>query len=211
MTRVLVVGAGNAGLCAAIAAREAGAEVQLLERAPRALRGGNTAFTAGLMRATYDGADDVLELVGELSESELASTDFGSYSRQDFMETLGRITDYRCDPDLANVLTLNSSSALRWMKDHGVRFAPSYGRQAFRHDGRFTFWGGAILEVVGGGSGLVDYLFDEAERFGVVVRYETRGLGLITDETAGDGAVRGLRCAVQGRRCDFEADAVVLA
>ena len=163
------------------------------------------------MRATYDGADDVLELVGSLSESELANTDFGSYSREDFMATLGRITDYRCDPDLADVLTANSNSTLRWMRDHGVRFAPSYGRQAFRHEGRFTFWGGAILEVVGGGPGLVDDLFDEAERLGVAVHYETRGLELISGETAEGSVVQGVRCAVQRHRRDFEADAVVLA
>jgi tricarballylate dehydrogenase len=211
MTRVVVVGAGNAGLCAAIAAREAGAEVQLLERAPRPLRGGNTAFTAGLMRATYDGADDILALVGELSESELAITDFGSYSQQDFMETLGRITDFRCDPDLAHVLTSNSFSTLRWMKGHGVRFAPSYGRQAFKHEGRFIFWGGAVLEVVGGGLGLVDYLFAEAERLGVLVHYETRALDLIIDQTADGTAIGGVRAAVQRRRRDFDADAVVLA
>jgi tricarballylate dehydrogenase len=211
MTRVLVVGAGNAGLCAAIAAREAGADVELLERAPRPLRGGNSAFTAGLMRATYDGAGDVLALVGELSESELANTDFGSYSQQDFMETLGRITEYRCDPDLADVLTSRSTATLRWMKGHGVRFAPSYGRQAFKHDGRFTFWGGAILEVVGGGLGLVDYLFAEAERLGVVVSYETRALGLITHETGDGTAIGGVRAAVKGRRRDFAGDAVVLA
>src|SRR5205814_1770532 len=82
----------------------------------------------GSMRTTYDGADDVLELIGGMSESELARTDFGSYTQQDFMDTLGRITEYRCDPDLAHTLTTHSKDTLRWMQSHGVRFAPSYGR-----------------------------------------------------------------------------------
>jgi tricarballylate dehydrogenase len=211
MERVIVIGAGNAGLCAAISAREQGAEVHLLERAPRALRGGNTAFTAGLMRTTYDGADDVLSLIGEMSESELARTDFGSYSDQDFMETLGRITEYRCDPDLAHTLTTNSKDTLRWMKGHGVRFAPSYGRQAFQEQGRFTFWGGAIIEVVGGGPGLVDSLFAEAERLGVNIHYETRALDLLTTSGPQGSAICGVRCVSGGKVRDLDAGAVVLA
>ncbi|MGH8967675.1 MAG: FAD-binding protein, partial [Actinomycetes bacterium] len=59
---VVVVGAGNAALCAALAARERAADVIVLERAPRALRGGNTAFTAGAMRVAFDGVDDLRKL-----------------------------------------------------------------------------------------------------------------------------------------------------
>jgi tricarballylate dehydrogenase len=207
LNSVIVIGAGNAGLCAAIAAREQGAEVHLLERAPRSLRGGNSAFTAGLMRTTYDGAPEILELIDSLSPSELAESDFGSYSKAEFMETLGRVTEYRCDPELADTLTARSHATLAWMRQHGVRFAPSYGRQAFRHEGRFTFWGGAILEVVGGGPGLVDSLFAEAERVGVHVHYETRAKELALT----GGSIHGVHCTVRGADREFEADAVVLA
>ncbi len=207
MKRVVVVGGGNAGLCAAISAREHGASVELIERAPEHLRGGNSAFTAGLMRTTFDGERDIVQLVDSISEAELAMTDFGSYSREEFLETLGRVTEYRCDPDLADVLTRSSHPTLGWMRQHGVRFAPSYGRQAFRHEGRFTFWGGAVLEVVGGGVGLVDSLFDAAEHMGVSTRYGTRAVELIADDTA----IRGIRCITSGKRFDVEADAIVLA
>ena len=80
MTHVVVVGGGNAGLCAAIAAREAGATVHLIERAPRDLRGGNSAFTAGLMRTVYNGVDDVRDLVDSLTDDDLRNAEFGSYS-----------------------------------------------------------------------------------------------------------------------------------
>src|SRR5262245_47908251 len=69
---VVVVGAGNAALCAALSARESGANVLVLERAPEAERGGNTAFTAGLMRVVYSGLDDILELIPDLTDHERA-------------------------------------------------------------------------------------------------------------------------------------------
>ena len=211
MTHVVVVGGGNAGLCAAIAAREAGATVHLIERAPKDLRGGNSAFTAGLMRTVYNGVDDVLDLVDSLTEDDLRNTEFGSYSSSDFLDTLARITEYRCDPDLAEKLISESTDTLRWMKSHGVRFAASYGRQAFRHGDKFRFWGGAIIEVVGGGPGLVDYLFARAERMGVEAHYETRALHLIMKDTDSGHVVGGVSCLAGGKIVEFEADAVVLA
>ena len=146
MTRVVVVGGGNADLCAAIAAWEARADVCLLERAPEALRGGNSAFTVGLMRTVYDDVGDVLRLVDSLTDEDLARKDFDSYTAGDFLDTLARITEYRCDPELA------SSARPRQHRDAGVADVARravYGRQG----DRFRFWGGAILEVVGGGRG----------------------------------------------------------
>ncbi len=211
MTQVVVVGGGNAGLCAAIAAREAGADVHLLERAPEALRGGNSAFTAGLMRTVYNDAADIHDLVGMLTEDDLAHTDFGAYTAGDFLDTLARVTEYRCDPELASQLVNDSTETLKWMKSHGVRFAPAYGRQAFRHGDRFRFWGGAVIEVVGGGRGLVDYLYAEADKLGVGIHYETRALRLLIDE--GPAGVRpiGVRTSAAGSPVDIPADSVVLA
>ena len=81
MPNVIVVGAGNAGLCAALAAAEQGAAVTLVERAPRSERGGNSAFTAGAMRVTYDGTDDLRLLMPDLTEAEWVGNDFGTYPR----------------------------------------------------------------------------------------------------------------------------------
>ena len=105
---VVVVGAGNAALCAALSARENGARVLVLERAPRTERGGNTAFTAGAMRFVYEGIDDVLELVPDLSEQDRAMTDFGSYTDAQFFDDIARVTEYRADPDLADMLVYRS-------------------------------------------------------------------------------------------------------
>jgi tricarballylate dehydrogenase len=204
---VVVVGCGNAALCAAISAREAGADVVVFERAPKDLRGGNTAFTAGAMRVAYDGVADLRELMPELSEDDIARTDFGSYPETAFYEDLARVTEYRADPELASALTEQSMPTLLWMREHGVRFAPIYGRQAFKVDDRFTFWGGLVVEAWGGGPGLVDSLVAEAERMGVDIRYESEVVRLVR----GTDGIEGVEVRRGGTSELVAASAVVLA
>lgn len=204
---VVVVGGGNAGLCAAISAREHGAEVTVLERAPYEFRGGNSTFTAGAMRVVYHGEQDIRTLVPDLSDEEVAMTDFGAYTEEDFLDDLARVTEHRTDPDLAETLVKSSFDTLKWMRDHGVRFLPIYGRQAFKVDGRFKFWGGLTIEAAGGGPGLVDMLTAEANRMHIQISYDARAIDLVTD----DDGVRGVRAQIEGRTQTVEADAVVLA
>jgi len=204
---VLVVGAGNAALCAALSAREVGAEVLVLEFAPASERGGNSAFTAGAMRVVYDGVDDLLELMPDLSDEEIARTDFGSYTRENFFDDMARVTEYRADPDLVGVLIDGSHETLKWMASKGVRFMPIYGRQAFEVDGKYRFWGGLTVETVGGGPGLVDSLVTACEKAGIEIVYETRASGLLTE----DGAVVGVRVVQDGRTKEIRARSVILA
>jgi tricarballylate dehydrogenase len=84
---VLVIGAGNAGFCAALAAAEHGVWVVVLERAPEAESGGNTRFTAGAFRCVYDGVDDLAALMPDLTQAEIANTDFGTYTQENFLTT----------------------------------------------------------------------------------------------------------------------------
>ena len=203
MSRVIVIGGGNAALCAAIAAREQGAEVLLLERAPFEHRGGNSRFTAGGMRIAYDGVEDIRALMPDLSEQELARTDFGAYSRDAFYDDMGRVTQFRTDPSLAGKLIDESLDTLRWMAGHGVRFMPMYGRQSFERDGKARFWGGLTVEAWGGGPGLVDGLTDIAQRRGVTLRYAARAQALNLE----GGRVNGVRVNDE----TVPADAVVLA
>jgi tricarballylate dehydrogenase len=207
MPNVIVVGAGNAALSATLAAAEQGARVTVLERAPRAERGGNSAFTAGAMRVTYDGPDDLRRLMPELTEAEWQTNDFGIYPAEEFYDDMARVTESRCDPDLTETLVTRSLPTLEWMRTKSVRFAPTYHRQAFKIDGRFKFWGGLTVEVVGGGIGLVDSLCTAAERAGVTIRYEARAVAL----TQRDGRISGVRVRRRdGTTEDLPADAVVL-
>ena len=204
---VVVVGGGNAGLCAALAARDQGADVLVLERAPFDERGGNSAFTAGAMRFAYRGVDDIRRLVPDLSEEDVARTDFGAYTAEEFYDDIARVTEYRADPDLADILVRRSFETLAWMRDKGVRFLPIYGRQAFEVDGKFTFWGGLTLEAAGGGPGLVDSLTRAAGAANVPVWYRARATSLLTE----NGRVTGVRVVRDGQRVEVRAGAVVLA
>ena len=206
-TDVLVVGAGNAAFAAAHAAREQGAEVLMLECAPPEEAGGNTRFTAGAMRFAYRGVEDLVALMPDLTEDEIARTDFGSYSEESFFDDMGRVTEYRCDPDLVEQLVRRSRDTMMWMHSHGIRFAPLWGRQAFEVDGRFKFWGGLSVEAYGGGPGLVQAWTESAERNGIRILYSARARSLISD----DSGVTGVRASIEGESVDIAAKSVVLA
>ncbi len=204
---VVVVGGGNAAFCATLAARESGANVVMLERAPLEEAGGNSRFTAGAIRCVYDGVGDLRALMPDLSDAEVEQTDFGTYTEDQFFDDMGRITDYRCDPDLTELLVRRSRETLLWMRENGVRFQPIWGRQAFKVDGRFKFWGGLTVEAWGGGPGLVDALTDIADKAGVSIFYEARALSLVTDDTS----VTGVRVRHGGSVSTISASAVILA
>src|SRR5260370_18321958 len=150
---VVVVGGGNAALCAALAAAEKGASVALLERAPEEKRGGNSRFTGGGFRMVHHGVQDIKRVVPDLSDADIARTDFGEYSRETYLDDLGRVTQYFIDPDLAETLVDNSTDTLHWLMARAVRFLPNYGRQAYNHEGRFKFFGGVGIYANGGGAG----------------------------------------------------------
>src|SRR5215470_9481677 len=118
---VVVVGAGNAAFCAALAAAEHGVSVLMLERAPEPESGGNSRFTAGAFRCVYDGVDDLKALMPDLTSNEIANTDFGTYTQDQFFDDMGRVTEYRTDPELCELLVTRSKDTMRWMREKGVR------------------------------------------------------------------------------------------
>jgi len=190
MSRVVVVGGGNAALCAAIAARVAGARVLLLEKAPAPERGGNSFFTAGGFRFAHHGLDDLRrDVLPDLSEAEADAIDIDPYPEARFFDDLARLTENLTDPDLADTLVRRSRPTIVWMRAQGLRFIPMFGRQAYRLGDRHRFWGGLAVEAVGGGPGLVETLYQRAEQLGVEVRYGVKASGLRLDRR---GAIRAL-------------------
>ncbi len=204
---VVVVGAGNAALCAALAAAEGGASVLVLERAPEEESGGNSRFTAGAIKCVYDGVDDLKKLMPDLTDQEIAMTDFGTHPESRYFDDMGRETQYRCDPDLTEILVRRSRDTMLWMRDKGVRFVPMYGRQAFKFEGKFKFWGGLTVEAVGGGPGLVESLTKAVRKNGIEIAFETRAISLIAD----DEGVKGVRVHHQDKTSDVMAKTVILA
>jgi len=204
---VIVVGGGNAAMCAALSAREHGAKVLLIERAPEEQRGGNSAYTGGGFRMVHHGAETVKSVVPDLSEGEIANTDFGEYSAEAYLDDLGRVTQWYCDPDLAELVVLQSTETVQWLHGRGVRFVPRFGRYAFKHEGKFKFFGGTVVEAAGGGRGLVAAEYKAAEKHGVEIRYKTQVIAL----ARGRGGVHGVRVVVDGEEQEIRAKAVVLA
>ena len=149
MIDVLVIGGGNAALCAALMAREAGASVLLVESAPREWRGGNSQHTRNL-RCMHDAPQDVLK---------------DAYPEEEFWTDLLKVTGGATNEALAR-LTIRSSSTCRdWMRRHGVRFQPSLAGTL--HLSRTNAF------FMGGGKALVNAYYRSAEALGIGIRYDT--------------------------------------
>ena len=205
---VVVVGAGNAALSAAIAAREISGSVLVLEKAPEFFRGGNTYFTGGIIRFAFNGMDDMQTVIPDMSPTEVASVEVGSYTEDEYYADMMRVTHGLSDPELAQILVSNSLGAMQWLQKKGVRFVLAYGRQAFKDGDKYRFWGGLLVEAVGAGKGLSDQQFDVCQREGIEVRYSTQAVSLRQDET---GRVCGLRALGPDGFEEISCSSVVLA
>jgi tricarballylate dehydrogenase len=203
---VIVVGKGNAALCAALSAHEQGAKVLMLEAASEEESGGNSRFAGGVMRFAYSTVED-LRRVTDISDEEAANSDFGSNSREDYLDVIFRLTSYRTDPDLCEILVNESLDTMAWLRAQGARFILNHGRQSGIVNGRRVYFGNMPIEVNGGGAGLVQYLDGAANKAGIEVRYETRVASLIYE----DCRVVGVRAQQNGKPVELRAKSVVLA
>ncbi|MGH8618030.1 MAG: FAD-dependent tricarballylate dehydrogenase TcuA [Burkholderiales bacterium] len=203
---VVVVGKGNAALCAALAAKDEGARVAMLEAASEEEHGGNSRFAGGVMRFAYTGVED-LRRVTDISDEEAANSDFGSNTREHFLDVLYELTSYRTDADLSELLVNSGLDTMAWLRAKGARFILNHGRQSGMIDGKRVYFGNMPIEVNGGGAGLVDYLDKAVKKAGIEVFYDTRATGLVQV----DGAVRGVKAEQNGKAVEFRAKAVVLA
>lgn len=200
---VVIVGTGNAAMCAALAALENGATVLMLEKANEALAGGNTKYTAGAMRFAYDGADDLLPLISDQSDPRIQNAEFGSYTKDKFAEDLLGFNDGRpLSPEQKSLIDY-SGDTLHWLASHRVTFEPIFSRQSFEKDGKHVFWGGLTLAARNEGVGLYDMQRAAVERLGGTIRCETA----VTDLIINSGKVEGVRSG----ETEFRADAVILA
>jgi tricarballylate dehydrogenase len=145
---VLVIGGGNAALCAAISARRAGASVLVLEGAPKFYRGGNTRHTRN-MRCAHDAATDILT---------------GPYTEEEFWEDLLRVTGGQTDEELARFMIHESKDILNWIVEQGVRWQPSLG-------GTLSL-GRTNSFFLGGGRAMLNALYRTAEALGVDILYD---------------------------------------
>jgi tricarballylate dehydrogenase len=195
---VLVVGAGNAGLCAAQAAHEAGVTVGILEKAPRAERGGNSALT-GHMRFPYSSADEIAPLMNDPDPVVLDRIRERAPKRDqgDLWDEIMLVTNGESDPDLLQVHVGEGYSTIKWLRSKG-------------HDWVATFEAttGNIVTMNGGGYGLQMRHFANVEHAGIPVHYQTAMRELLTD---GQGRVTGVQAITPQGYATFHARSVVLS
>jgi len=180
---ILVVGGGNAALCAAITAAEAGASVVLLEAAPKPYRGGNSRHTRNFrcMHSTPQG------------------TLAGVYGEDEFLDDLLRVTEGKTDEALARMTIRQSEECYKWMADNGVHFQPALsGTLSLSRTNAF---------FLGGGKALVNAYYRTAARLGVEVHYQAPVSHIEVDA----GQVVGVSADVAGARQTFRPKAVIVA
>ncbi|KAL2838448.1 FAD binding domain-containing protein [Aspergillus pseudoustus] len=207
---VLVIGSGNAGLCAAISAAESGApDVLLIDSCPESWAGGNSYFTAGAFRTVHHGLADVLPLVNNVDNATASRIDMVPYTPKNFSDDIERICVGRSDPALSKTLVRDSNEAVKWLARHGVRFQLSFNRQAYEINGRFKFWGGMCLKTQDGGKGLVADERRAAEKLGVKIVYGTAAKRLLLDRVT--RSVKGVVVEDRAGEKEIQTGAVILA
>lgn len=204
---IIVVGSGNAALCAAIAALEKGADVLIIEKADEELAGGNSKYTAGAMRFVYNSNEELMPLLKSKDDPRIPITDFGSYSADKFRSDLLGFNDGRELSVEQNILIDQSYQTMLWLAENGIKFEPIYERQAFEKNGRYVFWGGLTLAADGEGVGLVEAELEVFKNKGGRMRYNCAGSELIVK----NDAVIGIRTVDgDGNQDELFADAIIL-
>ena len=203
---VLIVGAGNAALCAGLSALENGAQVLMIDAADPAMAGGNSKYTAGAMRFVYNGGEELTPLLADPKDARLARTEFGTYTSEKFSEDLLGFNDGRPLSQEQQDLISQSYPTMLWLAEQGVRFDPIYERQSFLRDGSHVFWGGLTLAAAGEGVGLVEAEMNAFEAKGGTLQYQTKARELLIEGQK----VVGVRCETPEGDVEIRAGAVVL-
>ncbi len=182
---VIVVGAGNAALCAALSARDSGASVVVLEKAPPSSQGGNCPFTGGGFRFVHDGIADLRGLLPDLTDEDAAHLSMSPYTVDDFRGHLLDVTKCEADPVLTETLISESRPTINWMRSKGVRWELPSGRGRPSEGAPSVIPNSVGLSAWRSGPGLVQMLTTAARRNGITILYETKMLRLLQDDAGG--------------------------
>src|SRR5215475_12226325 len=181
---VIVVGAGNAALSAAISAHENGAKhVLVLEKAPRDMRGGNTHWAGAVLRIAFDDPHELEPLLPGIEEQyESFYEGITPYTRKDYLDDLMRVTSGRTDPTLSRLLVDNSKDTVFWMHEvGGVKMEPAITIAGVKKGNMVVWPRGLVVRAVHEGVGLSRTWFATAAKRGIEVRYASAATELLLD------------------------------
>jgi tricarballylate dehydrogenase len=190
---VIVVGAGNAALAAAVSAKENGAKrVVVLEKAPREMRGGNTHWSGGVLRFTFDDPREIGPLLpGVEEEFEDFYAGIQPYTFDDYHGDLVRVSNGQTDPVLSRILVGNSKDTVFWMSRVGkIRMEPAVTLSGVRKGNKIVWARGLVVRAAHEGVGLSNSWFATCEEMGIEIRYGAAVIDLLVDERGGAGGVR---------------------
>ena len=174
---VIVVGTGNAAMSAAVAARNEGASVLMLEKGPREAVGGNSFFAGGGFRFAYDGIDDIRGADRPLGRRAALGSTSARTRASKYHDDLMRVTEGLTEPALADRLVAQSvPDDAAGCASRACAGRCMTGRQAFKVGDVYRFWGGLTVEAVGGGPGLIEHWLGIAEAKGVETALRRRRL-----------------------------------
>ena len=203
---VIVIGAGNAALSAALSAKDNGAEkVLVLEKASLKEKGGNSRYTNGAYRFAYDGFSDLKKVIPNLKNSN--SIDYGKYSVADFLRDMNKVTQGKTDKKLSKTLTSKSFETIHWLSKKGLKFTPIKGRQSFKVNGIMKYWGGLTLEVDGQGEKLIESMLKITKKNKIDIQYDTAAVDLIYE----DNIVKGVEVISKNKPKTILAKSIILA
>lgn len=192
---VVVVGAGNAGLVAALAAHEAGAHVIVLESASRSERGGNSRFSGGIFRTVHSGLEGIADLLSTNEADRLGPVRVRPYSADDFRTDWMNVSVGLPDRDLVDLVIGKSWETLQWMSKRGVHWELCTGKlfdeTLLGPDTCYELPPGGAIRAADEGVGLVQSLFEAVDDAGIEVWYDAPAIDLLTTGSTACGvAVR---------------------
>jgi tricarballylate dehydrogenase len=185
---VVVIGAGNAAMAAAMSAHEEGVSIVVLEKAPEEFRGGNTRFAGGLFRVSFRDRKEIDKVVGKNGNP--ADVNMPIYSNEDYRNDILRISGGQSDMELVDFMIENSLEAVQWMSDIGINLGFNE-LSALKKDaeGRTDVPKGGPVRSMHDGIGLSKDWFDVVDKAGIPVLYETMALDFVRDDA---GKVTGV-------------------
>ena len=206
---VIVAGAGNASIIAALAAHEKGAKVLVLEKSPPEWRGGNTYFTTGVFRAAIENAQQIMfKIMPQIPRVQIESFVIPDYPKDHYYNDHMRVTEGMADPNQLELVVKESIPIIEWMAKQGFEWEPNIDPLSKKEDGKIIFPGkGLQFQARGGGAGLSDRGFVLVAERGIELRYHTKVSDLLLDSR---GRVSGVVVQSKDGIQEISSKAVIL-